>query len=66
LSELKVPTFIIVGERDVPDIQRLVDRVVAEVPGARKAVIPGAGHIVNMEQPVEFNRALLQILKTGE
>jgi len=66
LGELKVPTFMIVGERDVPDIQRLVDRVVAEVPGARKTVIPGAGHIVNMEQPVEFNRALLQILKTGE
>ena len=31
--------------------------------GARTVVISGAGHMVNMEKPEEFNRAVLEFLR---
>jgi pimeloyl-ACP methyl ester carboxylesterase len=58
LKSVRVPTLVIVGSRDVPDIQRIVERISREVPGAKKVVVEGAGHIVNMEKPDDFDRAL--------
>lgn len=34
----------------------------ARIPHARKIVIEGSGHIVNMEQPELFNRVVLDFL----
>jgi len=62
LSEIKAPTLLILGERDVPDIKSIVDTIAAKAPGAIKKVIPGAGHIVNMEKPDEFDRILAEFL----
>ena len=31
-------------------------------PGARKVLVPDAGHMVNLEQPAVFNRELLGFL----
>jgi 3-oxoadipate enol-lactonase len=63
LVSLKVPTLIIVGSLDIPDIQRIVDTLQASVPGAVKIVIQDAGHMVNMEKPSEFNRTVLEFLR---
>jgi len=62
LAEIRVPTLIVVGDRDVPDMQKVADKLAAEVKGARKVVIPGAGHISNMEKPEEFDRAVFAFL----
>jgi pimeloyl-ACP methyl ester carboxylesterase len=62
LPEIRVPTLVVVGALDIPDIQRIVDTIAADVPGAEKKVIEGAGHMVNMERPAEFNRLLLDFL----
>jgi pimeloyl-ACP methyl ester carboxylesterase len=32
------------------------------IAGVKKVMIPGAGHIVNMEKPEEFNRIVLDFL----
>jgi len=56
LSGIRAPTLVIVGARDVPDIHRIVDFLAAKVPGARRVVVPGAGHLVNLEDPAEFDR----------
>ena len=37
-------------------------KVAAEVPGARMAILPGCGHLPNMEAPGPFNAALLEFL----
>jgi len=63
LGEIKAPTLVIVGERDIPDIQRIVTRIASDVPGARKIVVRGAGHMVNMEKPEDFTRALVDFLQ---
>ena len=33
-----------------------------KIPGARKVVIPDAGHAVNVDQPDEFNRVVSAFL----
>ncbi len=55
----KVPTLVIVGSLDNPDIHRIVDRLVRDVPGARRILIEGAGHMVNMEEPARFSEIVL-------
>ena len=66
LGEISVPALGIVGSLDAPDHRDMVDRFVAAVPGARKAVIGGTAHLPNMERPAEFNEVLLSFLgKTG-
>jgi 3-oxoadipate enol-lactonase len=58
LRSINVPVQIIVGEHDEitpPGDARLLARA---IPGARMEVIPGAGHVPNLEQPVAFNRVL--------
>ena len=62
LSEIRAPTLAIVGDLDMPDILVIVDLLIKEIPGARKVVIPGTAHMVNMERPAEFNRAVFEFL----
>jgi pimeloyl-ACP methyl ester carboxylesterase len=63
LGAIKVPTLVIVGDRDVPDIQAIVKTLEEKIPHARKVIVRGAGHMVNMEKPEEFNAAVLEFLK---
>ena len=62
LREIKTPTLILVGSRDVANIQQICGLLYAQIPGAKEIVFPGAGHILNMEQPEEFDRAVLEFL----
>jgi pimeloyl-ACP methyl ester carboxylesterase len=62
LQELEAPVLLVVGTRDDVEIGRIADRLVEQVPDLRKIAIEGAGHMVNMERPEEFNRAVLDFL----
>lgn len=62
LSTIRVPTLIIVGERDLSDFRRLADALEQGIPGATKVVMPGVGHMANMEDPVRFNEIVLGFL----
>lgn len=62
LAEINVPTLALVGSVDMPDIHGIVDKMEKEIPGARKVVIDGAAHMLNMEKPDEFNRVVLEFL----
>lgn len=62
LPNVKTPTLIIVGNRDVNDIHEICGLLYARIPGAKEVVIQNSGHIVNMEQPEVFNRAVLEFL----
>jgi 3-oxoadipate enol-lactonase len=65
LGEIAVPTLILVGEHDVGDMQRIAERLAAEIPGARYELIKGAAHVPNMERPQEFDRLVLGFLADG-
>jgi pimeloyl-ACP methyl ester carboxylesterase len=62
LGDVKVPTLLILGDRDVPQARATVETLEKGISGAKKVVIKDAGHIVNMEKPKEFNAALLTFL----
>lgn len=63
LPEIKVPSLIVVGADDTPFLAAS-DYMAAKIPGARKVVIPSAGHAVNIDQPQAFVDAVVPFLKT--
>lgn len=62
LETIAAPTLVVVGEREVPSFRAAADVVATRVPGARQIVLPGAGHLVNMEAPALFNQVVLDFL----
>ncbi len=62
LGEIKVPTLLIIGERDVPQIEATIETLEKGIIGAKKVSIKDAGHMVNMEKPDIFNEAVLSFL----
>jgi pimeloyl-ACP methyl ester carboxylesterase len=62
LGEIRVPTLVIVGDQDVPDILETSNVLTSRITGARKVVIPNTAHLPNMEQPALFNRTVLDFL----
>ncbi|HEX9131395.1 MAG TPA: alpha/beta hydrolase [Ktedonobacteraceae bacterium] len=63
LSEIHVPTLIIVGDKDVELILTIADALETGIAGAKKVVIPGTAHHLNMEKPQEFNRVVIEFLE---
>ena len=63
LSEVHVPTLVVLGEKDAPDIHA-IGRVIQEsVVGSQLVKIRGAGHTLVMERPEEFNRVVADFLR---
>jgi len=62
LGEIRVPTLVVVADRDAPVMQAIGSKLAAGIPGARKEVIVGADHLPNMRKPHEFNRLVLEFL----
>jgi pimeloyl-ACP methyl ester carboxylesterase len=61
LPEIKVPSLVVVGADDAPFLAAS-DYMAAKIPGAKKVVIPAAGHAVNIDQPQAFIEAVLPFL----
>jgi 3-oxoadipate enol-lactonase len=64
LGEIHIPTLLVVGDGDVPDVIATATWTAAEIAGARLVVLPEVAHMLNMEQPTEFNRIVLDFLST--
>lgn len=63
LGGIAVPTLVVVGEDDVlspPDVARAMHQL---IPASELAVLPGAGHLSNLEAPEEFNSAVVDFLE---
>jgi pimeloyl-ACP methyl ester carboxylesterase len=61
LPDIKVPSLVVVGADDTPFLAAS-DYMAAKIPSAQKAVIPAAGHVVNIDQPQAFIDAVLPFL----
>lgn len=61
-ADVTVPTLVIVGAEDRLTPPSAARRLAAGIPGARLAVIDGAGHLPNLEKPHVFNTLLLDFL----
>lgn len=61
LPQIAVPTLVLVGSED-KHFLAAADYMEGKIAGATKAVISGAGHASNLDQPEAFNRALAAFL----
>jgi pimeloyl-ACP methyl ester carboxylesterase len=55
LPNIRVPTLLVWGEADARSPMPVAHQLRDAIPAARLAVIPGAGHVSNLEQPARFN-----------
>lgn len=62
LSAIKVPTLIIVGEQDNSNTLGPAEIMKDRIAGAKKVVIKGAGHHLNLEKPKEFKQVVSRFL----
>ena len=65
LAEIDVPTLLVAGDRDRPELVELVRRLAAELPDARLETIAGSGHLPSLERPEALNALLLDFLDDG-
>jgi len=64
LPQIQAPTLVLVGDEDRPRTLAAADLLEGELPDARKTVMPGTAHVPNMERPDEFNRLVLDFLRS--
>ena len=58
LGKIRASTLAIVGDRDLPEFQRMADSVERQVANARRLGCPGAGHLPSMENPELTTKSL--------
>jgi pimeloyl-ACP methyl ester carboxylesterase len=63
LPAIAVPTLVITGDEDRTATPEVARRMAARIPGAEVQVLPATGHLLMLEQPDAFDRALLDFLR---
>ena len=58
LGEVGAPTLVLVGEHDEETPLAYAEALATGIPGAVLQIIPGAGHVSNLEAPAAVNLAL--------
>ena len=66
LDEIHAPAMVLTGELDLEDFQLMAEVLADRIRGAQRHVIPGAGHMANMEQPNAVNRLIDAFLSRVE
>jgi pimeloyl-ACP methyl ester carboxylesterase len=61
-AHVKVPTLLVYGDKDVRAPLSVAEDLHAAISGSKLAVLPGAGHVCNIEAPEQFNRAVRNFL----
>src|SRR5215813_1204455 len=64
LSLIKVPTLIVAGESDIPDVHAHIGAIQAGISGSKRVVLTNSGHLPHIEVPEVFNRTVLAFLDT--
>ena len=63
LSRIAVPTLLVWGELDARSPLTVASQFEEAIPDAKLVVIPGAGHVSNLEQPELFNDAVREFCR---
>jgi pimeloyl-ACP methyl ester carboxylesterase len=64
LPGINVPTLLVYGDQDVRASLTVAEDLQAAIPGSALVVLPGAGHVCNIEAPEAFNGAVRNFLHT--
>lgn len=66
IDTISVPTCLIVGNEDDAAFLTAAENISRKIPNAKLTKIQNAGHYSNLEQPDEFNKALVEFIRTVE
>jgi pimeloyl-ACP methyl ester carboxylesterase len=64
LKKLEIPSLVVSGEADLPSFMLMAEAYAKAIPGARREIVQGAGHLVNLERADAFNAVLRDFLKS--
>ena len=62
LPNVKVPTLLVYGDSDVRAPMAVAEDLHAAIPGSTLVVLPGAGHVCNLEAPEVFTEVVRTFL----
>lgn len=63
VHKIKVPTLVICGNQDSMTPIKYTNYLAEKIPGAKKAIIEGATHLLFLEKPRDFNKSLYNFIK---
>lgn len=66
LARIKVPTLLLYGDRDIRSPVDIGERLQEQIAGAQLVVLPGVGHLSNLEAPQRFNDEIRRFLRGNE
>jgi 3-oxoadipate enol-lactonase len=64
LKEIRVPTRILVGDRDNPAMPHCANFLARGIAGSTVELVPGADHLLNLSRPDAFDLALGESIQT--
>lgn len=63
LESIRQPALVISGEFDLESRRRSADALCGALPACQRAVVPGAGHLPNLDNPVFYSALLRHFLQ---
>jgi pimeloyl-ACP methyl ester carboxylesterase len=63
LHEINVPTLILTGDADIPDVHAHAGAIEAGIRGSRRVVLNDAGHLMYLEKPEEFTKIVIGFIE---
>lgn len=66
LNEIKIPSLIVIGEFDIPDVFIHAGVIESGIPNAQRVIIRNAGHLVPYEQAEEFDKQVMRFFDSTE
>ena len=63
LESVRQPALVLGGALDIENRPRAFDAIALALPRAQHAVVPDAGHLANLDNPLAYNALLLRFLE---
>jgi 3-oxoadipate enol-lactonase len=63
LDEIHVPTLILIGDADIPDVHVHAGAIEAGIENSRLVVVEGTGHLMYLEKPADFTRIVVGFIE---
>ena len=66
LPEIRVPTLLLAGDADIPDVHAHAGAIEAGIRRSRRIVLNNAGHLLYLELPDEFTKVVIGFIQANQ
>ncbi len=66
LKEIHVPTLLVTGDADIPDVHAHAGAIEAGIGRSRRVVLSNVGHLMYLEKPAEFSKIVIDFIEQNE